>query len=739
MQMRPSEIAQQDLPLISIIIPIYKVGPFVRKTLESVAAQTYPNIETIIINDATPDDSMTVVRRSLKGVPNPHIIELLENSGLGNARNVGLTQALGEYVFFLDSDDWLDPQTIEKAVAKAQQGDAQVVVIDFYKVNHDKRTRAKDRRPYNGAKFDVFNPGDEQSVLHVFNLAQIKLYKKDFLKSHKFRFKSGIIYEDVDWTFKIMMTAERVAIVNEPLYFYRTARPGSILTTKGSKHFDVLEQYEDVFTFMRNNNKEKFLETVYGYALNAFYSVLVVSDRIPTAERKEFFLRAHDILRTARRQETFRVTLYNRHKIDRIFLQKNYTQLLFRQTRAYKISVATYHRWKKKTKLLLRKMKWEIAKILRDQHVKHPEIFDRILGPVPRADVVFESYWGEQFADSPKYLYKYLKQQHPEIRCAFAIKPDVSTEIDKMDCLRWKSHHYRVAMKRAKVMINNNNFTPDTVKSDDQIFIQTFHGIPLKKIGTDVIGYRDGGSQNWTALVQRCQMWDYVVSSGMHHTETLRGAFQTNATFLEVGSPRTDCLQSPSFRRKWRTDMRSYFGIHQDARIILYAPTWRKSSKNVLLAQAELTDLLATVPDDVHILYRGHHFAPEVTLTHPRILNATDYPDSQHLCAASDLLITDYSSIAFDFVATGRPAFFYVPDYTEYENARGLYIDMKTQMARLVFDQLFDLFETCAEALIDPRQAQSYNKELRDMFLEAESPDSCKYVVEKLILPHLKK
>jgi len=94
--------------------------------------------------------------------------------------------------------------------------------------------------------------------------------------------------------------------------------------------------------------------------------------------------------------------------------------------------------------------------------------------------------------------------------------------------------------------------------------------------------------------------------------------------------------------------------------------------------------------------------------------------------------------MALDFAATGRPAFFYVPDYDTYENARGLYVDMRTELAPVTFEAFNDLVDACADAMGSPAAAARYNKIVWDMFLEAENADSCKYVVEQLILPHLK-
>ena len=733
MQTRSTSASHE--PLVTVIIPIYKVGPFVRKCLQSVAAQTYANIETVIVNDATPDDSMTVVNRSLKGVPNVRILNLPENGGLGNARNIGIQEAAGKYLFFLDSDDWLDPTTIDKAVAKAEIGNSEVVVIDYYKAGHTSLTKAKDRTPYRGAKYDYFDPREEKTVFWLFNLAQIKLYQKDFLIKNNFLFREGIIYEDIDWTFKIMMTARRVSIVNEPLYYYRIARPGSILATKGEKHFDVLDQYSRVFDYIKENGREDCLESIYAYALNAIYSVLIVADRIPNSRRRAFFKQAQQIFRDARGDHDFKVTLYNRNRFDVILRHGNYTVLRIWRSKIFQ-SIAR----SKSVAFINRNIKNGRSKaksLAQIWHVRFPDTFDKILGVVPRADIVFESYWGTQFSDSPKYIYEYLKAHHPDIRCVFALKNDIVCDIPQKDRIRWNSYAYRVALSSAKIWVNNNNFTPDTKKNPSQKFIQTFHGIPLKKIGVDVIGYADAQNINWTALVARCAMWDDVITAGSHHSETLRAAFQTNAKFHEVGSPRTDCLQSASTKTKWTADVRKYFGLDENCKIILYAPTWRKTSVQVMLTKEQINMLCDGIDGDVVVLYRNHHLATGSVPKDARILDATHYPDGQHLCAAADLLITDYSSIAFDYATSGKPALFYTVDYIDYADARGLYVDMPVEISDVTFSNFDELLDASVAAMNDPHYGAVLNKVLAKAFLEAERPDSCKYVVDKLILPHL--
>ncbi|MDE0588566.1 CDP-glycerol glycerophosphotransferase family protein [Halocynthiibacter sp. C4] len=715
-------------PLVSVIIPIYKVAPFVRKCLQSVAGQTYGNIETIIVNDASPDESMVAVERSLGGVPQPNIINLTENGGLGNARNIGMKAAQGKYIFFLDSDDWLDPTTIEKAVAKAEIGQSQVVVVDFCRWEFGKTSQAKNREPYRSAKFDFIDPREDQSVLMLFNLAQTKLYQKAFLTENDFSFRCGVIYEDVDWTFRVMTTATRVSIVDEPLYYYRIARPGSILASKGDKHFDVIRQYQRVFEYLRENNKQEFFDTTYSYALHAIYSVLAISRRIRNSRRKAFFYEAQLMLREACGVHEPKLGMRRSKRYDRILRKGSYFSFRLRKSKFIRKIVVKLEGTSKQIK--------EKVTIL---HSKHPLIFDKLVHPVPRGDVVFESYWGTQFSDSPKYIYEYIQKHHPDIKCVYALNRDVDAALPASDRVRRNSYDHRVAMLAAKVWINNNNYIFAKKKSSKQKFIQTFHGIPLKKVGIDLCGKSADQDTDYAALAERCALWDDVITAGAHHTETLRAAFQTKAAFHEVGSPRTDCLQDKQFQHEWRLKIRDEFDLAPSCKIVLYAPTWRAGSTDAYLSKTQLNRICDAVNEDAIVLYRGHHMAQKISRSDHKIIDATDYPDSQHLCAAADMLITDYSSIAFDFATTGRPALFYTPDYNEYEKQRGLYVNMPEEVADVTHSDFDGLLAASVKCLREPNYATKMNRIIVDKFLEAERPNSCNYVVQQLILPHLRR
>ena len=721
-------------PYVSIIVPIYNVAAYIRKCILSIKTQTYPNIEVILVDDESADDSMRAAKRAAADLKNVRIVTHEYNQGLSEARNHGMDVATGKYIFFLDSDDWLAPDAIELAVEKAEKGNSDIVVVDYYRANaNGKLVQPKDRTPYADEALDSFDPATHQNILRVLNLAQIKLYSREFLSEKSFRFTKNTIYEDIDWHFKTLTAASRVSVIDKPLYFYRDGRPGSILSTPGNQHFDVLSQYKRVFEYVEENNLDHFFETIYSYAVNAMYSVLFLRQRIELSEREKFFYEAQNIFRYAKRGKSFSVTLWNRGWFERVLLNYSY--------RRAKLHVG-WHRLRNPLKINLWRsifrnyLSVRALKRLTIQKIAR-NILDYISKTAPRSCVVFESYWGSQFSDSPKYLYEYIKKNHPEVKCYFALKKGVSCGVDSSDRLLYNSFSYFKKISNSKVLVNNNNFPNLFKKSAGSLFIQTFHGVPIKYIGTDLVGYADGEGTNWKELVKRSGNWDLFTSAGAHHTETIRGAFQSNAKFVECGSPRTDCLQDAQFRCDSRSAVRAYFNLPNDCRLILYAPTWRLNSKTSFLSSAELERLASDAGPNTFVLVRQHHFSSGSIGVSVKVKDASDYPEVQALCAASDLLITDYSSIAFDYATTGGVPLFYIPDFNTYSEIRGLYIDISEKFPSLAHKSFLSLLEKARFFLSDHQQMEEANLAFVASFLEAERPDTCRHIVEKYILPHL--
>lgn len=279
---------------ISIIVPIYNVENYLENCIDSLKKQSLDNFEVIFVNDASTDNSISVLIKCLEYTNfNYNIINLPINKGLSHARNIGIKNSKGNYILFLDSDDWLAKNAIELLTNKIEKSWSDVIYMNFYRhYPSGKLAMPQYALPYRFSTEKNFSVDENPDIIFIINLAQIKIYRKSFIDENKFSFIEGRIYEDIDWTFKIITTTKKISIINEPLYYYRQSRPDSILSTKDIKHFQIIDQYEEVleyFTSTKNTINYDIKERIYNYAVNALYAAYVSRNRIPDELKKDFF------------------------------------------------------------------------------------------------------------------------------------------------------------------------------------------------------------------------------------------------------------------------------------------------------------------------------------------------------------------------------------------------------------------------------------------------------------------
>lgn len=223
---------------ISVIIPVYKVEQYIEKCLLSVINQTYKEkFECLIINDATPDNSMTIANRVINNTPANicfRVINHEKNNGLSEARNTGIKHSQGTYIYFLDSDDFLEPDCLEKfsnilkefPEVEFIQGSAKTKIA-----NYD-LSYIEDLPQYTNNKEWIKTTFLKRVLFPV--TSWNRLVKKSFIIEHKLYFKKGIIHEDEHWNFYICKYLNSMAFCKENTYNY-VVREGSIMTTSNSK------------------------------------------------------------------------------------------------------------------------------------------------------------------------------------------------------------------------------------------------------------------------------------------------------------------------------------------------------------------------------------------------------------------------------------------------------------------------------------------------------------------------
>ncbi|HEX8487202.1 MAG TPA: CDP-glycerol glycerophosphotransferase family protein [Propionibacteriaceae bacterium] len=295
--------------------------------------------------------------------------------------------------------------------------------------------------------------------------------------------------------------------------------------------------------------------------------------------------------------------------------------------------------------------------------------------------IVYCSFDG-RYSDNPRALYEGLRPsltdtEHVWLAAplhAHGFPPDATTvRIGSAACID--------ALETADLVVANTHLELEWVKAPGAAYLQTWHGTPLKRIHHDVLWAPPGMLDSLDRDVAR---WDYLVSPNAVSTPRLRDAFGFSGEVLEVGYPRNDVLCSPG-RDLVRARVRAALGLADDVTAVLYAPTWRDDE--FYLPGAPPASLALDVESLMSDLGPGHALLSRL---HPKmsdrsrlpalggVTDVSAYPDAHELYLAADLMITDYSSVMFDFAVTGKPLLFYTYDLEVYRDSiRGFYFDLE--------------------------------------------------------------
>lgn len=240
------------MPKVSIILPIYNVEKYLPKALDSATNQTYKNIEIICINDCSPDNCLKILNEYSQKDNRIKIINHENNRGLSAARNTGLEIASGKYIYFLDSDDWIDEDYIEKMV-RAIEKSVSDVVINRSVVTEKENNSIRYIHPH-AETFITNNYLDKkQAIQNLIWNAWTKILKKSFIDKYQLLFPEGFVNEDLYFHYVSLAHADKIYLIDESNYHYRSRNSG-ISTNEKQKDLEILKIFDLIFDYYKKND-----------------------------------------------------------------------------------------------------------------------------------------------------------------------------------------------------------------------------------------------------------------------------------------------------------------------------------------------------------------------------------------------------------------------------------------------------------------------------------------------------
>ena len=286
--------------------------------------------------------------------------------------------------------------------------------------------------------------------------------------------------------------------------------------------------------------------------------------------------------------------------------------------------------------------------------------------------VLFVSFMGMTFNDSPRVIYDYMQAhlEYRHYRCIWAFEEP--SKFPDLETVKIDTPAYFKTALRAKYWITNTNIERGLhFKKKGQIYLNTWHGIALKYIGNDVAGRNDF---NFDTV-------DHLCVCGTYDERVFKSAFRAKeSSYLRCGLPRNEELWNVTDEKK--AEMRQKLGIPVDKKVILYAPTWRESTDGgksyEIRPPIHFDEWKKELGNEYVVLFRAHHQTTKVLGVQydEFVREASFYPAVNDLMIAADILITDYSAIAFDYSILCRPIFCYAYDYDSYLADRGTYFQI---------------------------------------------------------------
>jgi CDP-glycerol glycerophosphotransferase len=717
------------MPVLSFVLVVHREQAYVEECAASLLGDATADVELLAIDDASPDRGPALLDAIAERDARMRVRHLGERAGRGVARSLALEAAAGDHVWFVETTDLVAEGALSGILAALAEHDLDVLLVP-----HERADSLGRRQP--GAQRQLIEEiarngpvtlGERAALARATGRPWDKVLRTQHLRELGVEFGAGG-HDALGVIWPALLAAERIAAAPGGGYVRR--QPGNAVRDRftAGTPFDLLAGYEAVFAFL-DAHPEIPAERRRLVAPALVSQALGLIGEVPEAERREFFRRLSDARRRHRTEgeppPAGRVDALQERLLERdSYRGFELLEASLEQRRALRRRRAAVARARARGAERVRQARLE-------RHYRAAR-----KRPVDPDLAVFAAYWYRGYSCNPRAIYERARELVPTMRGVWVVRPDAAGTLPAgVEHVAPGTREYYDLLARARYFVNNVNFPNHLVKRPGTVHVMTHHGTPLKRMGLDLRDTPVAGSRmDFAALLRRCRRWDYSISANPFSTLVWERVYPAAYESLEVGYPRNDVLVGAGEDDVQR--IRAELGIRPEQRAILYAPTHREYRTGYvpLLDVARLADRLG---EDHVVLARLHYFyAGDPSLRAlqrtGRLLDVAAHPSVEDLCLAADVLVTDYSSLMFDYAVLDRPIVIHAPDWEVYQAMRGTYFDLIAEPPGVVArtdDEVAAALRSGAAWDADARAARAA---FRDRFCSLEDGRAAERVVRRV-------
>ncbi|GGO90174.1 bifunctional glycosyltransferase/CDP-glycerol:glycerophosphate glycerophosphotransferase [Wenjunlia tyrosinilytica] len=654
---------------VSVVVTARNAQAHLRECLDSalgLPAGDGPALEILGIDNASTDGTGAILDEYADRCP-IKVLHLPRRLPTGAARDAGAALAHGSYLLFLSGQDALVPGALRSLTDRLEEAaEPDVLVFDHVVPRWwNPAIPSRDTGLLGSPSPVAFSLADRPRLLRTTATLSNRLLRTAFYLEHRDLFTQDAL-EEILPALGSLLAADRLAVLDSVCVRRRAGtRPAPEAL---AEYPNLFTQYDALMDLLDSRpDADQFRPAVFSHMVNRYLRALASSE-MPERARADFFHRA---------SERFTRFLPSTYRRPAGLSGIRHSLLEHDRYTGYR-ALRTANRRRRAVRDLVTGARHLTGEMAREGYYR-----EQLLFPLADDLAVFSAYWDRAVTCNPAAISAKLTELAPHIRQVWVLRrTDAALVPTGADHVVPGTRRYFQVLARAKYLVSNVNFPDFVVKRPGQVHVMTHHGTPLKRMGTDQLAFPAiSGGEDYDALLERCGRWDFSVSANGHSTETWEHAYPVPVPFtsLDYGYPRNDvyCTATAEDVRR----IRERLGIRPGRTALLYAPTHRDYEAG-WTPRLDFERLAGRLGDDFVLLVRGHYYysggPSQLERLHRRgvVVDVSGYASVEELALASDALITDYSSLMFDYANLDRPLVVYADDWETYAVTRGVYFDL---------------------------------------------------------------